>query len=140
METYRLRCCCMKLLPEVKGVIIDTNMFLVPYQFGVDILEEIRRILPQAEVYTVPQVVQELEKLRRGKLHEKLAARIAEKLLERVKILEVDRNKPTDTVLLELAKKGYVIATNDRELRRKVRESGGYTIYLRERSHLEFGQ
>ncbi len=128
-----------KLFPEVKGVVLDTNMLLVPYQFGVDIFEEIQRILPGVKVYTIPQVIKEIEKLSRGNLNERLGAKIAKRLLERVEVLPVDETLPTDTILVELAKDGYVIATNDRLLRKRVREVGGYTIYLRERSHLEMG-
>ena len=128
-----------KLFPEVKGVVLDTNMLLVPYRFGVDIFEEIQRILPGVKVYTIPQVIKEIEKLSRGNLNERLGAKIAKRLLERVEVLPVDETLPTDTILVELAKDGYVIATNDRLLRKRVREVGGYTIYLRERSHLEMG-
>ena len=127
-------------VPEIKGVILDTNMLLVPYQFGVDILEEIQRILPGVKVYTVPQVLKEVEKLERyGKLHEKLAAKIAKELLKGVEILKVNKSAPTDSILLELAKEGFVIATNDRELRKKIQKVGGYSLYLREKNHLELG-
>ena len=125
--------------PHVKGVVLDTNILLVPYQFGVDVLEEIKRILPGVKVYTIPQVVREVKKLARGSLHERLGARIAERLLERIKVLDVDPEIPTDRMLVHLAKEGYVIATNDRELRRRIREVGGYSIYLREKNHLELG-
>ncbi len=125
--------------PTVKGVVLDTNMLLVPYQFGVDIFEEIGRILPGVKIFTIPQVIKELKKLESGSLHEKLGARLAKRLLEKVEILDVDPSVPTDRILAELAKKGYIIATNDRELRRKIREAGGYSLYLREKSHLELG-
>ncbi len=71
-----------------------------------------------------------------GSLEERLAAKIATKLLERVEILEVDPEVPTDRILLELSD-DYIIATNDRELRRKIRERGGTIIFLRELNHLE---
>ncbi|NPA86396.1 MAG: hypothetical protein GXO00_00085 [Candidatus Diapherotrites archaeon] len=128
------------LYPSVKGVVLDTNMLFVPYQFGVDVLEEIQRILPGVKVYTIPQVLREIERLEQeGSLKERLAARVARKILERVEVLPVEGEVSADRALLELAKLGYAIATNDRELRKKIRELGGYSLYLRERSHLEFG-
>ncbi len=122
----------------VRGVVLDTNMLLVPYQFGVDVLEEIQRLLPGTKVYTIPQVIRELEEIeRRGGLHERLGVRVARKLLERVEVLRVDESLPTDSVLVELAREGYVVATNDKQLKKRVWEVGGYVISLRERNHLE---
>jgi rRNA-processing protein FCF1 len=121
-------------------VVLDTNMLLVPYQFGVDIIEEIHRILPEAEVYTIPQVVEELEKLLSSKKQEeRLGARIAQQVLERVKVLEEVPELPTDTALVELSKEGFIVATNDRELKKRIWKNGGRVIYLRERNHLELG-
>lgn len=120
-----------------KGIVVDTNMFLVPYQFGVDIFYEFERLMPGLKIYTIPQVVKEVERLLyKGSLEERLAAKIAARLLKKVEILKVDPEVPTDRILLKLSN-DYVIATNDRELRRKIRKKGGNTIFLRERNHLE---
>jgi len=124
-------------LRRYKGIVVDTNMLLIPYQYRVDIFREFERLLPGLKIYTVPQVVKEVERLLyTGSLEERLAAKIATKLLERVEILEVDPEVPTDRILLELSD-DYIIATNDRELRRKIRERGGTIIFLRELNHLE---
>ncbi len=128
METDRLR--------GREIVVLDTNMLLVPYQFGVDILEEIQRLLPGARIVTVKPVLKELEKIERQGLHGRLGVRIARKILERVEILDTPE-KPVDTLLVELAEKGYIIATNDKELKKRVWERGGSVIFLREESHLE---
>ncbi len=130
MEANRLRGGNLK-------VVLDTNMLTVPFQFKVDILEEIWRLLPEAKIYTVPQVIRELRKMLEGSIKERLAAKVGLKLLEKVEVLDVDESLPTDTILLKLSEEGYIIATNDRELRRRIRERGGSTIYLRERNHLE---
>ncbi len=118
-------------------VVLDTNMLMVPYQFGVDILEEIARLVPGARIVTIPQVIKELEKLEHRGLKERLGARIAKKLLERIDILEIDPELPTDTALVELASKGCIIATNDKRLKRRVWDVGGKIISLRERNRLE---
>ena len=133
MEVDRLR------YSKVKGVVIDTNMFLVPYQLGIDVLEEIRRLLPGIRVYTIPPVLREIKRLSEsGNTNERLAARIGLKIAEQVEVLSIEGDS-ADRVLLELAKKGFIVATNDRELRRKIREAGGLTVFVRKRDHLEVG-
>ncbi len=119
-------------------VVLDTNMCLVPFQFGVDVFEEIERILPGAEVCVPRKVVEELERLEaRGGKTGKMA-RLALKLLRMrgVKVIDVEAGG-TDTTLVLLAEKGYIVATNDRELKRRVWKVGGKVLALRERSHLE---
>ncbi len=134
MEIDRLR------YSKVKGVVLDTNMLLVPYYFGVDVLEEIGRIVPGTKVYVIPQVLKELDKLEReGNQRERLGARIGKRIAEKLEVLPVEEGLPTDAALVELAKKGYVIATNDRELKRRIWEAGGVVAYLREKNHLEVG-
>ena len=134
MEIDRIR------YSKVKGVVLDTNMLLVPYYFGVDVIEEIKRIAPGVKVFVIPQVLRELDKLEReGKQRERLGARIGKKIAEKLEVLPVSENIPTDTVLVRLSKEGYVIATNDRELKKRIWEAGGTVIYLREKNHLEVG-
>ncbi len=119
-------------------VVLDTNMCLVPFQFGVDVFDEIQRILPGAEVYVPKKVVEELKRLEaRGGKTGKMA-RLALRLLDMrgVKVIDVDA-PGTDTALVLLAEKGYIVATNDRELKRRVWKAGGKVLALRERSHLE---
>ncbi len=119
-------------------VVLDTNMLLVPFQFGVDIIEEIYRLLPEAEIVTIPQVIKELERLKNeGNLKERLGAKVAEQILKNIKIIQVNEQTPTDTALVSLAEKGAVIATNDKLLKKRIWKAGGRVIFLREKNHLE---
>ena len=120
-------------------VVLDTNMLLVPFQFGVDIFDEIERILPGAEVYVPENVLRELEKLGGEGIKMKKFVGLAKKLIEMkgVVILPTPPEEAVDTTLARLAREGFIVATNDRELKRKVWSVGGKVLALRERSHLE---
>ena len=134
MEIDRIR------YSKVKGVVLDTSMLLFPYYCGVDGIEEIRRIVPGAKIFIVPQVLRELDKLEKnGKQRERLGARIGKKIAETLEVLPINEDVPTDTALVRLSKEGYVVATNDRELKKRIWEVGGTVIYLREKNHLEVG-
>lgn len=123
-------------------VVFDTNFLLVPAQFGVDIIGELHRLLDVHFEMAVPDVVLEeldvIERKSRGK--DLLAVRMAKKLAERFNVVKIGRygEKPTDELILEFAgnRKNVIVCTNDRGLRKKLRERGIPVVYLRQRKIL----
>ena len=118
-------------------VIIDTNMLLAPFQFGVDVISEIQRLVPGAELFVLRGTIKELDRVAKQGVKEKKYAQLAKKLIEINGIRIIDREGPVDTLLVEMASAGAYVATNDRELRRRIREAGGHTLFLREKNRLE---
>ncbi|NJE77190.1 PIN domain-containing protein [Thermococcus sp. ES12] len=124
-------------------VIPDTNFLLVPGQFGVDIIGELNRVLDVRFRIAVPNVVlRELEVIeRKSRGKDLMAIRMAKKLAERFEILEIGRfgEKPIDDQIFEFAVKNerVVVCTNDRGLKKRLRESGVPVVYLRSKKILE---
>lgn len=124
-------------------VLVDTNFLLVPGQFGVDIIGELNRILDVKFEVVVPNVVlDELNVIeRKAKGKDLMAVRMAKKLVERFKVVEIGKfgEKPTDTQIYEFAVKNsnVVVCTNDKLLKKKLRERGIPVVYLRQKKILE---
>ncbi len=120
-------------------ILLDTNFFLVPARFGVDVFAELERIVEESyELVTVQPVVRELRGLARGKGKDASAARVGLRLLEeRVKILDT-KERDADRAIRKLAG-DYVVATLDSELRERIRKTGRKTIYLRAKKYLVLG-
>ena len=124
-------------------VLVDTNFLLVPGQFGVDIISELNRILDVKFEVVVPNVVLDelnvIEHKARGK--DLMAIRMAKKLVGRFKVVEIGKfgEKPTDTQIYEFAVKNsnVVVCTNDKLLKKKLRERGIPVVYLRQKKILE---
>ena len=51
---------------DKREVFIDTNFFMIPFQFNVDILEEFKRILPNYQLVTTKFVINELKGLKKN--------------------------------------------------------------------------
>lgn len=117
-------------------VIIDTNGFMIPVQFGVDIFEELKR-LGFSEFYVPEAVVFEIEKLiKREKGSDKMAAKVARVMLDRCE--RIAGTGPADDVILRLAKQmGAAVLTNDIGLKRRLIEKGIQTISLRQKNRLD---
>ena len=118
-------------------VAVDTNMLLAPFQFGVDVFEEIRRLVPGAKIVVLKNSIGELDKIAKQGVKERKYVALAKKLLDVNRVEIINRGGSVDSELLRLAKEGVIIATNDKELKRKVWDAGGRVIALRERNRLE---
>lgn len=118
-------------------VALDTNMLFAQEQFKTRVVEEIQGILHNAKIVIPVQVLEELEKLeKKGKRLEK-QVRIARQVLKEEKIGRIKIIAGSaDKALLLLSKKGFIIATNDGELRKKIKQAKGKSITLRKRKYL----
>jgi rRNA-processing protein FCF1 len=122
-------------------IILDTNFIVVPADFSVDIFLEAETLLErQLEFILLPSVVQEIEsKASQTKAHHKKFG-IAKALFERCSIVKVNESLSelaVDDQLLEhaIASNG-ILATNDRELRRRARAKGVPVLFLRGKKRL----
>ncbi|MFA4639424.1 PIN domain-containing protein [Pyrococcus kukulkanii] len=126
-------------------VLPDTNFLFIPGQFGVDIISEFDRILDVKYQVAIPNVVLEELKtiIKEGKVRGKdlMAARMALKIAERFPVVYIGEfmSKTTDELLYEyaIANDNVIVCTNDRKLRKRLREAGVPVIFLRQKKKLE---
>lgn len=124
-------------------VVPDTNFLLVPGQFGVDIVSELNRILDVKFKVVVPNVVLEeldvIERKTRGK--DLLAVKMAKKLVERFEKVEIGKfgERQIDDQIYDFAVKNerVIVCTNDKGLKKRLREKGIPVVYLRSKKILE---
>ncbi len=122
-------------------VILDLNFLLIPLQFRIDIFEELNNLLGKAEPVILSTTIEEIRKiLKRSSGGRYLQFSTALRLAEKCEVIKVKRRKGEsyDDVILRVAKgTGMPVATNDSELRKRLRKAGLTTIYLRQKSRLE---
>jgi len=106
-------------------VLLDTNFMLVPFQEKVDVYEEIKSLVPKAELITLESCVRELEKLRKR-------GAIQLMKLKGVKVVEGRGRRTDEQILNYLEEEEAILATLDRELMRKVLKRGQHVITLRQ--------
>lgn len=124
----------------MKRIILDTNFLLIPEQFKVDIFEEIRRISNfRYQLYIIDKSVDELNNItEKGKSKDKSAAKLALKLIKfkKIKKIKTSGSKHVDDLMLGLVKKEDIVATQDIELKQKLKKKGIAIIILRQRKYL----
>ncbi len=122
-------------------VIMDTNSFFVPLKFGISLPSDLENLLNRKfEMVLLSRVKNELTTLATTRsASTKKNAEIALKLAEKCTYKEIKtaRSQPTDEVIIETAKKWKAaVFTNDRLLRKKLRDISVPVIYVRQKSHL----
>jgi len=127
---------------EFLKVILDSNALFIPIQFKIDVFDELTRMLNRRfELILLSPVMRELKTLaEKGSPKMRKSAGFALKLAEKCKTVEIDAPAPAlvDEVILKIAQKwGSPVLTNDKQLRRRLRDISVPVIYLRQKSHLE---
>ena len=113
----------------MKTVLADTNIILWTFNGGPDFREAIDIAMPGAKVVIPSCVISELEKL--NTTDSKAALRLCEQL-DTANI----GNGYADDMLLEAAKNGKIIATNDKELLKKLKNLNINALKIREKNKL----
>jgi len=148
MEIYRIRNDKIKMTQESKPrkkklkVIMDSNAFFVPLQFKIDIFEELKVLLnAKFDPVLLSPIKKELETLlEKGSPKMRKLSAYALKLAENCSLFEMD-NKMTispDNAIVEMAKRwNCPVFTNDKVLKKKLKNISVPVIYVRQKSHLE---
>jgi rRNA-processing protein FCF1 len=123
-------------------VIIDANFLFLPIKFHIDIFEELQKVLNREFCPVIlSSTYSEVKKLiERGPPKIKREANFALNIAKDFFLIEVspNSNEKNDDVIVRMAKKwNCPVATNDIELKRKLRNDLIPVIYLREKSYLE---
>jgi len=127
---------------ETFKVILDSNALFVPLQFKIDIFNDLERLLNRNfELILLSPVKRELEALaEKGLPKMRKNASYALKLAEKCKYVEVDASASTltDDIIVKIAKEwGFPVFTNDRQLKKRLRDISVPVIYVRQKSRLE---
>jgi len=120
------------------NIIIDTNVLIYMYELKRDIFEFALNVLPNAKFFVLDQSIKEIEKVYKDKPRKlSILKNYLEKLKEKQKfeILEVDKSliekfKKVDNLLIYFSSK-YIVYTNDKILKSKIKKKGNKILTLR---------
>jgi len=122
----------------MKKVLLDTNFLIDLGRFGVSIDEIDRLVNERHELSVLRSVVNELKTIAGGQQEESKFAKLALMLIDLRSVKIIESEKRADDAVVEVASsdKDTVVATNDFELKKKLKYLGIKTIYLRSKKHL----
>jgi len=123
-------------------IIIDSNALFIPLRFKLDLVEELSKILNKHfEVVILSPIKDELQTLiNKGKSKKSKEAAFALKLSQNFKTIPVkqEKNETVDDVIVRFSNEfNMAVFTNDKILRKRLRDISVPVIYLREKSRLD---
>jgi rRNA-processing protein FCF1 len=123
-------------------LILDANFLFIPSKFRIDIFEELSRIVEQRfEPILLSSTLQELQTMaEKGSPNTRRQALLALRLAEKCRQIKIEKKfgETNDDVILRIAVEwNSPVATNDRELRGKLRAKNIPVIFMRGKSRLE---
>jgi rRNA-processing protein FCF1 len=122
-------------------VILDSNFLMIPFQFKIDIFQEIEYLLQKKVDFVVPSAVKsELTGISSRGGEGAPEASLALQLASRCRVVDVtlEPQETVDDAILKASQKlGAVVATTDIELKKRLRAINVPVVYLREKSKLE---
>ncbi len=125
-----------------RAVIIDTNFFLIPYQFRIDIFTELEYLIDMNHYFVITsKTLRELGKIVENAGKKGAGARLALKIIDanRNRIEVIESNKPVDTWIEDYSEKtGAIVCTNDIRLKKKLKDNGIKVISLRGKTKLGY--
>lgn len=123
----------------MKRVLIDTNFFFVPFQLGVNIFSEFERIMCEPfELMTLSSVKSELERLTKSaKGQDRSSAQLAVQLARNIRVELAIGSGDQAIINFVKAHDDIIVATNDSDLRKKLKSLKVSTIFVRGRKKLE---
>jgi len=116
-------------------LVMDTNFVMEVARNKIDLERELKRIMEYPyELYIISGTREELKKIaeeQKGK--DRGTAKLALEMIKDVKTLEVN-GKNVDEKLVDVSDKNTIIATQDRELKKKIK---GRIIVVRQKKYLK---
>jgi rRNA-processing protein FCF1 len=122
-------------------VILDSNFLMIPFQFHIDVFQEIEYLLQKKVDFVVPSAVKtELTGISTRGGEGAPEASLALQLASRCRVVEVtlQEGESVDDAIVKASQKlGAIVATTDIELKKRLRDINVPVVYLREKSKLE---
>lgn len=114
-------------------ILLDTNFLVAPFQFSFDVYEELERLYPYAELYTLDDALQEAKSIESGKYSELVPQMLK---AQEVDVLQTEGRGEVDDLIVDVSDE-FVVATNDKELKDRLIQQGRPVIVVRSGNHLE---
>lgn len=123
-----------------RDVVLDTNFLLIPFRFRINIIRELDYLIEYSHRYVISSgTLAELEKLGEAVGKDGMAARLALKMVEASGITVIRSSMHVDDWIVKYASENRAIAcTNDRGLRKRLREMDIKVVTLKSKSRLGF--
>jgi rRNA-processing protein FCF1 len=113
-------------------IILDTDFLISSIKFRVDVVSQIKENFP-GEIAIMDKTIDELK----GVNNPNSRAAIHLVKLKEMKIIKTKKDKIVDNLILENVKEGDIVATQDRNLKRRLKNKDIKVITIRQKKYVK---
>lgn len=124
---------------DYKIVLLDTNAVFMLFEFSIDLEDEIINLIGKSSIVVPKPIFDEIKLIiNKGKYNKKKIAKNSLKIIEeKFKIVDLNINSRGDDALIDYAKKlSGIVLTNDKDLKKRLRNEKISVIFLRGKNRL----
>lgn len=122
-----------------RKILLDTNFLLTTIRYKLHGLSQIKEKIP-SDFYVLSGTIDELEGLARNDKKIAKEYKLVQEMLHNNNAIGIKSStENVDNELVELCKE-YIIATNDKELRNRIKKAGGKSIFIKKLAYVEMGE
>ncbi|MHA1911069.1 MAG: type II toxin-antitoxin system VapC family toxin [Candidatus Kariarchaeaceae archaeon] len=120
-------------------ILFDTN-FLLPFPKNINLEKELDRVFPGGKIIILNFILDELKGLAKEKGSIGRSAKLGLQLAHKWTNIVLDAEGPTvdDRLVAAAQTLNAIIATNDKDLRKKAKQKGIPVIFVKGHSHFEY--
>jgi len=116
-------------------LLLDANFLVLPFQRNIEIFDEFERLVGAGyTVHTLDRTLNEAIQLDDG-TYRQLVQKLVD--LKDIGVINAPADRPVDDALVQYGRDGFVVCTNDTEVKRELADRHLPHIYLRQLNHLE---
>jgi rRNA-processing protein FCF1 len=122
----------------VSAVALDSSFLFSVNELKIDVFQKIKESLGKVEFLVPKKVMEEVRKASLLKGKKGVSARIAIELIKKnnARVLK-EKEVSADKALEKLSRKGILVATNDRALKKRIKEKNGRVIFIKQKKFVE---
>lgn len=122
----------------MRKIFLDTNFVLDTVLWKIDLFGELRRVCDFAyEIVLLSNVRDEIKKIQGLGGKRKEVATVALLILDKNNVKSMKAKGYADDALVQLTELGDIVATQDKDLKRRLKEKQIGSIIIREKGYLE---
>ncbi len=128
---------------NIYNVILDSNFVFITFKYKIDLIRELNRIINgKYKLYIVDSTIKELQKIYDKKKRDKKYLNLVIKFINlyNVRVIKtkgIIKEKYTDDIIYKIVKNKVLVASMDKELRKRIKKNAGRVIVFRQKKYLE---
>ncbi|MFH1240553.1 MAG: hypothetical protein V1672_05050 [Candidatus Diapherotrites archaeon] len=125
------------LTASVNKIALDTSILLDAIEFKVDVFTEIKNKLGDVEFIVPAQIMKELDEISKRDEKKKRQIMLIKEIMNKNGVKIVKCEAKNADLALEMLSQTAIIATNDKELRKRIKSVNNKIIFLRKQKYID---